>query len=116
VFTRYLAHPDLPDVDLLWRTGGESRTSNFLPWQAVYAEYRFTDGHWPDMDRRDLWQAITDYASRERRYGTIPVPNNRDTAPPDTTTDAIPADTEPRDRTAGEPHGGVLSYDEVVSP
>lgn len=59
LFARHLSHPELPDVDLLWRTGGESRTSNFLPWQAVYAELRFTDGHWPDMDRRDLWPSPT---------------------------------------------------------
>lgn len=69
---RYLPHPDLPDVDLLWRTSGEQRTSNFLPWQAVYAELYFTDTLWPDADRRDLWQAITAYTQRQRRYGTAP--------------------------------------------
>ncbi|HET6503102.1 MAG TPA: polyprenyl diphosphate synthase [Amycolatopsis sp.] len=71
---RYLPHPDLPDVDLLWRTGGEQRTSNFLPWQAVYAELYFTDTLWPDADRRDLWQAISVYTQRERRYGSAPRP------------------------------------------
>lgn len=68
-FARHLPHPDMPDVDLLWRTGNEQRTSNFLPWQATYAELHFTPGHWPDADRRDLWQAITEYSRRQRRYG-----------------------------------------------
>ncbi|MER6089874.1 undecaprenyl diphosphate synthase family protein [Streptomyces bluensis] len=54
-----LSLPDLPDVDLLWRTGGEHRVSNFLPWHAAYAELHFTDALWPDTDRRDLWQAVT---------------------------------------------------------
>ncbi|MGG7569483.1 polyprenyl diphosphate synthase [Streptomyces sirii] len=69
---RYLPLPDLPDVDLLWRTGGERRTSNFLPWQSTYAELLFTDGYWPDVDRRDLWRAMTSYAQRQRRYGAAP--------------------------------------------
>ena len=68
----HLPLPDLPDVDLLWRTGGEQRTSNFLPWQSIYAELHFTPAHWPDIDRRDLWQAITTYTQRQRRYGTAP--------------------------------------------
>ncbi|GAQ51352.1 polyprenyl diphosphate synthase [Streptomyces acidiscabies] len=72
LLARYLAYPDLPDVDLLWRTGGERRTSNFLPWQATYAELHFTDTYWPDVDRRDLWQALLAYGRRERRYGTVP--------------------------------------------
>ncbi|TRO56342.1 di-trans,poly-cis-decaprenylcistransferase, partial [Streptomyces sp. IB201691-2A2] len=53
-FARHLPHPDMPDVDLLWRTGNEQRTSNFLPWHAAYAELHFTSGYWPDVDRRDL--------------------------------------------------------------
>ncbi|MEU4211819.1 polyprenyl diphosphate synthase [Streptomyces sp. NPDC026206] len=69
---RYLPLPDLPDVDLLWRTGGEQRTSNFLPWQSTYAELLFTDGYWPDTDRRDLWRAMAAYAQRQRRYGAAP--------------------------------------------
>ena len=72
ILSRYLPDPDLPDVDLLWRTGGERRTSNFLPWQTAYAELHFTDTLWPDVDRRDLWQAIAAYTRRERRYGTVP--------------------------------------------
>ncbi len=70
VFARYLDEPDLPDVDLFWRTSGEQRTSNFLLWQSAYAELVFTDVLWPDVDRRDLWHAIDVYARRDRRYGT----------------------------------------------
>jgi len=69
VFARYLDEPDMPDVDLFWRTSGEQRTSNFLPWQAAYAEMVFTDVLWPDVDRRSLWEAVEIYASRSRRYG-----------------------------------------------
>ncbi|MEV6591664.1 polyprenyl diphosphate synthase [Streptomyces acidicola] len=68
--TRHLSFPDMPNVDLLWRTGGEQRTSNFLPWQSTYAELYFTPDNWPDVDRRDLWRAITEYGNRQRRYGT----------------------------------------------
>ncbi|MEU9298466.1 polyprenyl diphosphate synthase [Streptomyces sp. NPDC048266] len=71
-FTRHLPHPDMPDVDLLWRTGNEQRTSNFLPWHTTYAELYFTPGSWPDVDRRDLWQAITEYSRRQRRHGAVP--------------------------------------------
>lgn len=63
---------DLPDVDLLWRTGGEQRISNFLPWHTAYAELLFTDKLWPDIDRRDLWEAMTEYTHRHRRYGAVP--------------------------------------------
>ena len=69
VFARYLDEPDMPDVDLFWRTSGEQRTSNFLPWQAAYAEMVFTDVLWPDVDRRSLWEAVEIYAGRSRRYG-----------------------------------------------
>jgi undecaprenyl diphosphate synthase len=72
---RHLPWPDTPDVDLLWRTGGERRISNFLLWQAAYAELRFTDAYWPDVDRRDLWQAITEYSTRQRRHGAVPASN-----------------------------------------
>jgi len=70
VFASYLDEPDMPDVDLFLRSSGEQRTSNFLPWQAAYAELVFLDVLWPDFDRRHLWQAIEAYAARERRYGT----------------------------------------------
>ncbi|HEY9512407.1 MAG TPA: polyprenyl diphosphate synthase [Rhodanobacter sp.] len=58
-----------PALDLLIRTGGESRLSNFLLWQAAYAELYFTDTLWPDFDQACLHQAIEDYVQRERRYG-----------------------------------------------
>ncbi|THA50169.1 polyprenyl diphosphate synthase [Streptomyces sp. A1136] len=72
-FARHLPHPDMPDVDLLWRTGNEQRTSNFLPWHTTYAELYFTPNYWPDVDRRDLWQAITEYSRRQRRHGAVPL-------------------------------------------
>lgn len=65
----HLDEPDMPDVDLLWRSSGEQRSSNFLPWQAAYAEYVFSDVLWPDVDRRHLWAAIEEYARRNRRFG-----------------------------------------------
>lgn len=67
---RYLDEPELPDVDLFIRTSGEQRTSNFLIWQAAYAELVFLDTLWPDVDRRHLWQAIEEYARRDRRFGS----------------------------------------------
>ena len=63
--------PDAPDVDLLIRTSGERRLSNFLLWQAAYAELYFTDTLWPDFDRHSLWDALRDYASRDRRFGGL---------------------------------------------
>jgi undecaprenyl diphosphate synthase len=69
-FRHYLDEPDLPDVDLFWRTSGEMRISNFMLWQAAYAELVFSDIAWPDVDRRALWTAIEEYAKRSRRYGT----------------------------------------------
>jgi undecaprenyl diphosphate synthase len=66
---RYLYNPDLPAVDLFVRSSGEQRTSNFLPWQAAYAELVFLDTLWPDFDRRHLWHAVETYAHRDRRYG-----------------------------------------------
>jgi len=61
--------PELPDVDLFLRSSGEQRTSNFLLWQSAYAEMVFLDRLWPDFRRTDLWGAIEEYASRDRRYG-----------------------------------------------
>ena len=69
VFARYLYVPDLPDADLIWRTSGEQRLSNFMLWQAAYSEMVFTDVLWPDVDRRHLWAACETYARRDRRYG-----------------------------------------------
>ena len=69
-FARYLDEPDLPDVDLFWRTSGEQRISNFLLWQSAYSELVFTDVPWPDVDRTHLWSAVEEYARRTRRYGS----------------------------------------------
>ena len=66
---QHLDEPDLPDVDLFLRSSGEQRTSNFMIWQAAYAEMVFLPEHWPDVDRRSLWRAVEEYASRDRRYG-----------------------------------------------
>jgi undecaprenyl diphosphate synthase len=62
---------DLPDPDLLIRTSGEMRLSNFLLWQAAYSELWMTETLWPDFTQADLFQAIIDYQKRERRYGGI---------------------------------------------
>jgi trans,polycis-polyprenyl diphosphate synthase len=72
--TKYLYHPEVPEVDLFVRSSGEQRFSNFLLWQSAYAELVFLDTLWPDFDRRDLWRACEIYASRDRRYGGA-VPN-----------------------------------------
>jgi undecaprenyl diphosphate synthase len=69
VFARHLYVPELPDADLVWRTSGEERLSNFMLWQAAYSEFVFSDVLWPDVDRTHLWQAIDTYARRDRRYG-----------------------------------------------
>ena len=69
VFRQYLYLPDLPDPDLLIRTSGELRMSNFWLWQGSYSEYYFTDKYWPDFGKPDLEMAIADYYRRERRYG-----------------------------------------------
>jgi undecaprenyl diphosphate synthase len=69
VLARFLDEPDMPDVDLFLRTGGEQRTSNFLLWQSAYAELVFTPVLWPEVDRRVFWQALEEYARRDRRYG-----------------------------------------------
>jgi undecaprenyl diphosphate synthase len=68
-FAAYLDEPELPDVDLLIRTGGERRISNFLLWQSAYAELVLSDVLWPDFGRAELEAALDDYARRERRFG-----------------------------------------------
>jgi undecaprenyl diphosphate synthase len=68
--TRALYVPELPDVDMVLRTSGEQRLSNFMLWQAAYAEMVFMDVLWPDVDRTTLYEAIDLYARRDRRYGT----------------------------------------------
>ena len=67
----HLYAPDAPDVDLLIRTSGEMRLSNFLLWQAAYAELYFTETLWPDFDRHALFEALRDYSKRKRRFGGI---------------------------------------------
>ena len=70
-FEQYLATADLPDPDLLIRTSGEARISNFLLWQIAYAELYFTQTLWPDFRRREIIKALLDYQKRERRFGRV---------------------------------------------
>lgn len=67
--TAHLDLPDLPDPDLLIRTGGECRISNYLLWQLAYTELYFCDPYWPDFEAEDLYRALLDYQSRQRRFG-----------------------------------------------
>jgi undecaprenyl diphosphate synthase len=69
--TRRLYHPDMPDPDLIIRTSGEERISNFLLWQAAYSEFYFTPVYWPDFDREHLYEAIRDFQKRSRRFGAV---------------------------------------------
>ena len=69
-FAKALYVPELPDVDMVLRSSGENRFSNFMLWQSAYAEMVFMDVLWPDVDRRTLFEAIDIYARRDRRYGT----------------------------------------------
>ena len=68
---QYLDAPDIPDPDLIIRTSGEQRLSNFLMWQAAYSELVFVPIHWPDFDKAALESAIAEYARRERRFGGL---------------------------------------------
>lgn len=68
-FARYLLTADMPDPDLLIRTSGEQRLSNFLLWQTAYTELVFTSALWPDFGKTDLEEALQDFHGRERRYG-----------------------------------------------
>jgi undecaprenyl diphosphate synthase len=70
-FSKYLYTSGLPDVDLVIRTGGEIRTSNFLIWQAAYSEYYFTPVFWPDFDEAELEIALASYSQRQRRFGGL---------------------------------------------
>jgi undecaprenyl diphosphate synthase len=69
IINKHLYTQNLPDVDLLIRTSGEQRISNFLLWQIAYAELYFTDILWPDFKKQDLYTALIDYQNRERRFG-----------------------------------------------
>lgn len=71
LFNRYLYTADLPDVDLLIRTGGELRTSNFMMWQTAYSEYYFTDTLWPDFTKKEAEKALIAYNQRQRRFGGL---------------------------------------------
>jgi undecaprenyl diphosphate synthase len=70
-FRKHLYDPQIPDPDLLIRTAGEKRISNYLLWQSAYAELYFTDVLWPDFDKKELLVAIEDYSKRKRRFGKI---------------------------------------------
>ena len=74
-FASRLYSPDLPDPDLVIRTSGEARLSNFLIWQAAYSELLITPVLWPDFSERDFLLAVADYQGRERRFGGLPGPD-----------------------------------------
>lgn len=76
LFSRYLYTADLPDPDLIIRTGGEWRLSNFLIWQAAYAEYYTTPTYWPEFDEQELYKALEEYNARERRFGRVLQPQS----------------------------------------
>jgi undecaprenyl diphosphate synthase len=71
LISSYLATKNIPDPELLIRTSGEHRVSNFLLWQIAYTEFYFTDVHWPDFRREHFINAILDYQGRERRFGKV---------------------------------------------
>jgi len=71
VFRMNLETKDIPDPELLIRTSGENRISNFLLWQIAYAELYFTQTLWPDFRKQDLYEALIDFQARERRFGKI---------------------------------------------
>jgi len=71
LFNSYLYTRDSPDVDLLIRTGDETRLSNFLIWQTAYSEYHFTKVLWPDFGKKDIDRALLSYSKRERRFGGL---------------------------------------------
>lgn len=73
LFSDSLETADIPDPDLLIRTSGEQRISNFLLWQMAYTEFVFTDAYWPDFKAEEFEAALADYQSRERRYGSVSV-------------------------------------------
>jgi undecaprenyl diphosphate synthase len=70
-FSKHLYTAGIPNVDLLIRTGGELRLSNFLIWQSVYSEYYFTDVFWPDFDKKEIDKALLAYQQRQRRFGGL---------------------------------------------
>ena len=70
-FGKYLVTADYPDPDLIVRTSGESRLSNYLLWQGAYSELLFVDTLWPDFRKEDFRKALDSYAKRDRRYGKV---------------------------------------------
>jgi undecaprenyl diphosphate synthase len=70
-FDNYLATAGIPDPDLIIRTSGEQRISNYLLWQAAYSEFYITDILWPDFREKELMDAIDEYSRRDRRYGKV---------------------------------------------
>jgi len=71
IFERYLFTSGIPDPDLIIRTGGESRLSNFLLWQSAYSELYFTPVLWPDFGQKEIEQALSGYKTRQRRFGSV---------------------------------------------
>jgi undecaprenyl diphosphate synthase len=74
IVNRYLYTSGVPDPDLIIRTSGEMRGSNFLIWQGAYSEWYFPSTYWPDFDKEELRRALCEYSHRERRYGLVPQP------------------------------------------
>jgi len=71
LFNSYLYTADLPEVDLVVRTGGDLRISNFLLWQSAYSEYYFTNVLWPDFNVKEVEKALISYSQRQRRFGGL---------------------------------------------
>jgi len=70
LFSQYLYAPDVPPIDLMVRASGEQRLSNFMTWRVVYSELLFTKSYWPDFGKADLHAALTEFARRQRRFGS----------------------------------------------
>ncbi len=71
LISRHMYDPEMPDPDLVIRTSGESRLSNFLVWQVAYSEFLFLDSLWPDFDRESVYDAVREFQARSRRYGGL---------------------------------------------
>jgi len=71
LISHYVYTAGQPDPDLIIRTGGDMRVSNFLTWQGIYSEYYFTSTYWPAFERNELWQALQSFKGRERRFGRV---------------------------------------------
>ncbi len=83
--SEYMFTSEIPDPDLVIRTSGEQRTSNFLTWQTVYSEWTFPEVYWPDFDKEALRKALEEYASRDRRFGKIDPKDLNEPKPEETT-------------------------------